>query len=393
MSSPTLTPTAVSPVPPGRGDSAIAPTCPSRTAAPRPTTAHVVPRVLADPSAASGPLDAAERAFALLTASPSSLVMHGRQVPGLPRRPWSLDELRVHLTSDGVPRTVRDATWRHLATRARRDGPAWVIGCVGVAMPGLRRAAARLAPGWPGQIGDLDAELLTGFLERLRGMDVDGPRVCGRLIDAGVRAARAARAAECGQAEVIRALGATSLAPVRPWDHPDWVLARAVAAAVISPEEHLLIGETRLEDVPLAEVAARLQVSVSYAATWRARCEVRLAQAIWAGEVDWIRTRPPRTGGDPAIPRTRAEVAALRALDAALSGLHAPCPEPEHVRDAQVVSTTRTPPALPGGVRVGCEQGRGCRVGHPTGALGMVTDPSRHPVPSTGFAPGGRGGR
>ncbi|NLT55130.1 MAG: hypothetical protein GXX79_11360 [Actinomycetales bacterium] len=269
----------------------------------------------------------------MLTASPSSLVIHGREVGGLPRRAWSLDVLRAHLLSAATPRPVRDATWRYLIERARRDGPAWVIGCVGVAMPGLRRAAARLAPGWPGQVADLDAELLTGFLERLHGMDLDGPRVCGRLIDAGVRAARAAREAECGQAEVIRALGATSLAPVRPWDHPDWVLARAQAAAVISAEEHLLIGATRLEDVPLAEVAARLEVTCSYASTWRSRCEARLARAIADGDVDWIRTRHRRTGGDPAIPRTRAELAAMRALDAALSD---PCPEQDSVRDGQV---------------------------------------------------------
>ncbi len=273
------------------------------------------PRVVADTTGTSGPLATAERAFALLTASPSSLVIDGGEVPGLGQRTWSLEDLRAHLLSDGVPRSLRDATWRHLVTRARRDGPAWVIGCVGVAMPGLRRAAARLRPGWPGEIRDLDAELLTGFLDRLRVMDLEGPRVCGRLIDAGVRAARTAREAEAGQTEVIRVLPVVSLAPARPWDHPDWVLARAQAAAVICPEEHLLIGATRLEDVPLAEVAAHLQVSVSYASTWRARCEARLAKAIAAGEVDVIRRRPRNLQGDPTLAQVRPVLAACQALE------------------------------------------------------------------------------
>ena len=59
---------------------------------------------------------------------------------------------------------------------------------------------------------------------------------------------------------------AWSRTPSGPWDHPDWVLTRAVAAAVIDPEEHLLIGETRLDDVPLPVVAKRLGIGPTLAA-------------------------------------------------------------------------------------------------------------------------------
>jgi hypothetical protein len=121
-------------------------------------------------------------------------------------------------------------------------------------MPGLRRSAGRVARGWRGDTGDRDAELLAGFLARIATVDPDEPRVCGRLLDAGERAARRA-CDHAEEAEALRVEGAWSLPPHQPWDHPDWVLARAVAAAVITPEEHLLIAVTRLDEEPLRAVA------------------------------------------------------------------------------------------------------------------------------------------
>jgi hypothetical protein len=111
--------------------------------------------------------------------------------------------------------------------------------------------------------------------------------VCGRLLDAAVRAGRKARAAE-GEATAVHVARAWSWPPARPWDHPDWVLQRARSAAVIDTDEAILIGATRLEDVPLAEVATRLGVSAQLAASWRAKAERRLADAIRAGELDYV---------------------------------------------------------------------------------------------------------
>jgi hypothetical protein len=90
--------------------------------------------------------------------------------PGLCRsaeRILPLDELKKTLIDDATPRAVRDAVWRELVTRARRDGPGWVVAAVGIAMPGLQRTARLLARGWHGDYSDLDAELLSGFLHRL----------------------------------------------------------------------------------------------------------------------------------------------------------------------------------------------------------------------------------
>jgi len=235
----------------------------------------------------SGPLDAAQRAFDLLTCPPAALTIDGSRYAGLPPRTVRLGELKKTLIADSTPRPVRDAVWRDLVDRARRDGPAWVLAAVGVAMPGLRRAAGLLAAGWRGDTADLDGELLAGFVERLRTLDLTGPRVCGRLIDAGIRAVKRARA-QVEDCDAVRVEGAWSLPPRQPWDHPDWVLARAVAAAVIDPDDHLLISATRLEDVPLAQVAEVLGVPVAVAAGWRRRAEARLAKVIVEGDLNGI---------------------------------------------------------------------------------------------------------
>nr|WP_296076466.1 hypothetical protein [uncultured Actinoplanes sp.] len=47
----------------------------------------------------------------------------------------------------------------------------------------MRRQARLLA-------GGIDSELLVGFMERLATINLDEPRICGRLVEAAVRAAR-----------------------------------------------------------------------------------------------------------------------------------------------------------------------------------------------------------
>jgi hypothetical protein len=224
-----------------------------------------------------------------LTCPPAPLAFDCRGIPGLPNRLLPLDELRRTLIRDTTPRTARDLVWRELVTRARRDGPGWVVAAAGVAMPGLRRRAGLLASGWRGETADLDAELLAGFLERLASIDIEAPNICQRLIDAGARAVRRSRR-HAQDLDAVRVVGGWSLPPRRPWDHPDYVLARAVRAAVIGPEEALLISVTRLDDVGLQTVADHLQVSLTTAASWRRRAEHRIAAAIHAGDLDWVAT-------------------------------------------------------------------------------------------------------
>lgn len=182
------------------------------------------------PSLVSGsaPLDVAEAALRLLTTGPSPLSVDGRSLEyGLPRRPIPLGELASVLMHPSTSFAARDAAWRLLVGRARTDGPAWVVGAVGVALPGLRMAASRLARISGG--GDAQAELLAGFVHALGTVDVDAPRVCPRLCNAAYIAARAAlRAAEPATAgEPSGASG--SAVPPHPWGHPDLVLARRSA--------------------------------------------------------------------------------------------------------------------------------------------------------------------
>jgi hypothetical protein len=231
-------------------------------------------------------LAAAARAFGLLTCPPAPLAFDARGLPALPQQILSLDELRGLLTSDATPKPVRDLVWRQLVVRARRDGPAWVVAAVGIALPGLRVQAGLLAARWRGDTTDLDAELVAGFVERLTTVDIDAPRICGRLIDACARAAKRSRLAE-EETSTVHVDSAWSRAPQQPWDHPDWVLARAVAAAVIDPEEYLLIGATRLEEVPLPVVADKLGITPTLPASWRRKAERRLVMAIQGGELDW----------------------------------------------------------------------------------------------------------
>src|SRR4051794_28227104 len=157
----------------------------------------------------SSPLGAVARAFDLLTCPPVPLAFDARGLPALPQRVLPLNELRDLLTTDTTPKPIRDLVWRGLVARSRRDGPAWVVAAAGIALPGLRVQAGRIAARWRGDTLDLDAELLAGFVERLATIDIDAPRICGRLIDAGARAAKRSRLAE-EETMAIRVDGAWS---------------------------------------------------------------------------------------------------------------------------------------------------------------------------------------
>jgi hypothetical protein len=234
----------------------------------------------------STPLDAVQRAFDLLVCPPAPLAFDCRPFPGLPAQVLPLDELKAALIDETTPRRVRDAVWRELVVRARRDGPAWVVAAAGIAMPGLRRMAGMLSQRWHGDSADRDAELLIGFVERLQTIDLAETRIVGKLIDAGARRVKQSRQ-DADEVDTVRVIGRWSLPPQFPWDHPDWVLSRAVAAAVIDPDECLLISATRLDRVELQVVADKLGITRELATDWRYRAERRLADAIHSGELAW----------------------------------------------------------------------------------------------------------
>lgn len=228
-------------------------------------------------------LSVAEDAFRLLVCEPAPLVFDGRPVAGLPDRLLPLDELRTLLVA-GAGSEVSDAVWRALAVRARDDGPAWVVGAVGVALPGLTRMAARLRVAAPGMADDIDSELMAGFLAAVRTTDLAPPRVWLRLCWAAWRAGDQARKTD-SLLELPADVAVGSRSPRRPYGHPDIVLGRAVRAGVLTADQADLIGATRLGDVLIEQIAAAGGESGSVVRMRRRRAEVKLVAALHRGDL------------------------------------------------------------------------------------------------------------
>ena len=80
---------------------------------------------LAEPAPATPSVEQRLIARALENLHP--MAFDGRAFEGLPERMMPLDELRKILLARSTSVSVRDAVWRELVIRARRDGPAWVV--------------------------------------------------------------------------------------------------------------------------------------------------------------------------------------------------------------------------------------------------------------------------
>jgi hypothetical protein len=232
----------------------------------------------------TGVLDTLEEVFWSLCCGPAArLMLPGRIFAPGRRRPVRLVEARELLLWPGrMDPDRRDAVWAALVRRAQTGDPAWIVGTAGVLAPGLRRVVARLSAGYAGERDDLEAEVLAGFLTALRTVDPDSGRLPSRLCWAGYRAGLTLRHRDA-EATRRRAVGVEATAPLRPWGHPDFVLAAAVTAGVISDAEAQLIGETRLENVHLDAAAAARGISRKTLLTRRNRAERRLVAALRSG--------------------------------------------------------------------------------------------------------------
>ncbi len=241
-------------------------------------------------------LDVTRDAFTALVIGPRRLSLDGSDFPGLPDRRLPLTQLRTLLLARSCPQQTRDAVWRELITRSRREGGAWTVGCVGVALPALTRSAAQLTARFADDPADIVAAVLAGFVTALSSADLDRPRVMLRLRWAAYRAGRIALA-EALQAPPPAPAGAGSLLPHLPWGHPDLVLARAVAEGAITRLEADVIGSTRLEDTAVADWAAAHGLGTWAVYKFRKRAEQRLAAYLL--EVD------SESDVDLAVPSTR----------------------------------------------------------------------------------------
>ncbi|GIH99157.1 pilin [Planobispora takensis] len=151
--------------------------------------------------ASRSPLDIAEHMFQLLGCEPAALAFDPTGLTGeLPQRPIPLPELRDLLADRRIGDRTRDAVWRALVTPAHEDGPAWLVGAVGIAIPALRTVAGQVIGDCPGaDPADVDSEVLAAFIEAVRTADPAADDLRERLHIAALRGgSRARRAARSG---------------------------------------------------------------------------------------------------------------------------------------------------------------------------------------------------
>jgi hypothetical protein len=241
--------------------------------------------------AAPNSLDIARDTFTLLVTGPQPLSLNGRLFTGLPDEEIPLDEVRDRLLARRCPQATRDAVWAQLVLRSRTEGATWTVAAVGVALPALTSVAAILSNRFAGDPADVHAEVLRGFLAALPTIDLRPPRIMLRLRWAAYRSGYDALAEALASPTPV-APGFRSTPPHAPWGHPDLVLARAVADGVLTETEAALIGATRLEEVSVADWAARHQAGEWAVYKARKRAELRLAAYLREGAVETDPTDP-----------------------------------------------------------------------------------------------------
>jgi hypothetical protein len=245
------------------------------------------------------PFDVLDEAFRLLATGSRPLSINGADVAGLPQREIPLDELKARLLHPSSRYATRDRALEILLSRAHAEGGPWVIGLVGVLLPGLRRSAAPLVRCHPDKAADIEAEMLAAVVATMQKTPPEAPRPAARLIWAARHAAECLLRAE--EAELARpGREPISRRPPRPYGHPDFVLLRAVAAGVLQAEDAELIGATRLGEKSLPEAAVAL--GIDYFAAQKRRRRAEAALVAWIGQTggDFVQTRPEIPGSSCA---------------------------------------------------------------------------------------------
>jgi hypothetical protein len=228
------------------------------------------------------PFEVLDRSFRLLVGEPAPLALDGFAVDGLPDRPIPLDELRSMLLHPSVGFDTRDTALTWLVGRAQTEGEAWLVGLAGVLLPGIGRRVYPLCRAFPRLAHDLEAEALAGLLQAVKRWRLGEDRVATRLVWAAARAAHRllGREAAVGEREV--SVGLDLEPPARLATHGELILDQAVAAGVLSQLDAELIAATRVEEVPLRQLAGRWGVGYEALRKRRQRAEAALARWLTA---------------------------------------------------------------------------------------------------------------
>lgn len=242
--------------------------------------------------------------FWSLCRGPAPLALPGALFASDRARPVRLIEAqRLLLARRGrMDPDAKDRVLAELVHRVQTGAPEWIVGASGVLLPGLAAKVNRLARGYPGDRDDLEAEVLAGFLTALHTIDPDSGRLAARLCWAGYRAGLALRHRDEDDVR-RRAASAEGAAPQQPWGHPDFVLAAAVRAGVITAAEADLIGATRLDGVRLEQVAAAWGSTRAAVLKRRYRAERRLVAALHSGDLTTTAPPPPHRADASTRPR------------------------------------------------------------------------------------------
>jgi hypothetical protein len=132
------------------------------------------------------PLDTLETTFRLLATGPRPLALEGHGI-GLPRASIGLWELRPILFHPATGVAIQRAVLVELVGRAgRRRGP-WMIGLVGVLLPGLRYQVASAPEGRSERAVTSGAMVLVSLLEHLDDPEVSSESAAESLLWAVVR--------------------------------------------------------------------------------------------------------------------------------------------------------------------------------------------------------------
>jgi hypothetical protein len=241
------------------------------------------------------PLDVLDRSFRLLVCEPAPLALDGRVVGhGLPTRPIPLDVLRGLLLHPSVGFDARDAALTWLVQRAQADGGAWLVGLAGVLLPGIGRRVYPLCRAFPRLAPDLEAEALTALLQAIQGWRLGEDRVASRLVWAAARGAHRLLRRETALRDREASAGVRLDLPARPPAHGDLLLAQAVGAGVLSRVDAEVIAATRVEEVPLRQLAGHW--GTGYEALRKRRYRAEAALARWLASGRDVPTGPAAAG-------------------------------------------------------------------------------------------------
>jgi hypothetical protein len=218
-----------------------------------------------------------EAAFRQASRGPDAISVDGSQLAhDLPARRIPLDELRGLLLHGDVSFETKDRVLAGVAARAQAGDDVWVVAFAGLLMPGLKRVARRLRRCGGVDAQEVGSEVVIGLLEALAHLDPCRDRIAASVCWEVYRRAYRATLQRKNDLPLSENLGGSTLAGL----HPEEVIARAVRAGVVTPDDAELVAATRIEQRTVSDVARSLGVPRYRLAKRRLRAEARIAELI-----------------------------------------------------------------------------------------------------------------